>query len=572
MYRTTFALLALTALAGCEDDVIDGAFNVAGRIVRGVPGGAGSVFDAGVHQRLCASEEYAPLEMRSTISTVGRPDQRAPLPPDIIAQAFPECAIGELSPICRENISNATLFLNPAAEWRVTATVPPFGDGCYRDSACELPVGRLRFGYRWNPNLGLVEALMHPTCDILARPGADLPALLQRTVARMQECASDAGIVERLSGGDIRYSFMGLSTFTKTQIATCMMQVCADANRWPTPDYQVPNPDEDNLGPACDCAEPEGDDARCTVQPQAHGPFLPGYQRCPPDHEHSTCTVSDEWPDWQTFATQQIHRGPMRAGAGLAEDLGAEQEYTFEDEIACPPDRQCWAATSRQRGRDYEEWLCRRQKRRNPGTLCNNGRGSPAAPGYRTAAGQWELPPELPHDRARQMILPEGRLRFPDFYVPPHPRNHRVEVFGEAKCYNPFIAWDRSRVWSWFSAVGFGTQLVDYINKMMEGRRTGHPRTVAYYFCDLLPQWTNYEVAAALAWTGANGFDVHVRDSPPGANWIRAPGCYVDMADALYTVAPSLFQCFVPGEIAPDGVDPRDSCIGAFYDQCSGSE
>lgn len=570
MRTALFYSVVLLSLVGCEDDIIDGAFNAAGQIVRGGSGAAGSVFDAGVGEILCASEEYAPLAMRTTISTRG-PGGRAPLPPDLLAQAFPECAIDALGPICQENLRTAALFLNPALEWRATARVPDFSDGCY-DNTCEIQVGHLTFDYRWDPGLGLVSALMHPSCNVLARPGANLPDLLRRTLARMQTCAVEAGIAEVLLSGEVRYSFLGISTQTKAQVAQCMMDVCAQVNSWPSAEYHVPNPDGDNLGPACDCVAPEGDDARCTVQPVPRGPFLPGYRTCPADRRHPTCTASDQWPDWQTFATQQIHRGPMNAGAGLAEDLGAEQEYTFEDEIACPPDRQCWAATSRQRGRDYEEWLCRRQKRRNPGTLCNNGRGSPAAPGYRTAAGRWELPPELPHDRARQIVLSEGRLRFPDFYVPPHPRNHRVEVFGEAKCYNPFIEWDRSRVWSWFSAVGFGTQLVDYVNKMLEGRRTGHPRTIAYYFCDLLPQWANYEVAAALAWTGANGFDVHVRDSPPGANWIRAPGCYVDMADALYTVAPSLFQCFVPGEVAPDGVDPRDSCIGAFYDQCSGSE
>ena len=32
--------------------------------------------------------------------------------------------------------------------------------------------------------------------------------------------------------------------------------------------------------------------------------------------------------------------------------------------------------------------------------------------------------------------------------------------------------------------------------------------------------------------------------------------------------APQLFECFLPG----DDQDPADSCIGAFYDTCSGSE
>lgn len=87
--------------------------------------------------------------------------------------------------------------------------------------------------------------------------------------------------------------------------------------------------------------------------------------------------------------------------------------------------------------------------------------------------------------------------------------------------------------------------------------------------CDFQPRWTAYETAAALAATAAEGFSLRLRDCPPAANWIQTPGCYVDMADMLFTVAPELFECFVPGQVGPN---PLESCVGSFYDLCSGSE
>jgi len=165
--------------------------------------------------------------------------------------------------------------------------------------------------------------------------------------------------------------------------------------------------------------------------------------------------------------------------------------------------------------------------------------------------------------------FPEGRLRRADYLVPPRGRSHQTTVLGEAKCYNPFIEWNARPAWSWYMAVSFGTQLWDYVNKVIASRRTANRHTVVYHFCDFQPRWTAYETAAALAATAAEGFSLRLRDSPPGANWIQTPGCYVDMADMLFTVAPELFECFVPGQVGPN---PLESCVGSFYDLCSGSE
>ena len=52
-------------------------------------------------------------------------------------------------------------------------------------------------------------------------------------------------------------------------------------------------------------------------------------------------------------------------------------------------------------------------------------------------------------------------------------------------------------------------------------------------------------------------------------DWITAPGCYVDIANMLATVAPELFLCFVPGQVAPGDIDPSESCMGSFYDPCA---
>ena len=442
------------------------------------------------------------------------------------------------------------------------------GEGCVEGHDPEA--GRFHTYYDLDDQGERVIQWFRTACHLKAR-NADMLALADEYIARKFACARDAGFDVELDGdGSATYHYAGEDAavvVAQDTFYACLAQNCAELNTFDAEDR-----DADGLNDTCDCREQDEEEARCLTQAVATGPYLPGFKQCLPGQLERTCVATDRWPDWQSFIVEQVFGGPLNQGAGLAEDLGPELEYTFEDELrGCPPGVMCHAQSSRQRGRDYEHWLCRRQKRRNPGSQCNNGRGSPSASHYRTAAGSWELPPQLGHPNARRLVLTEGRLRYPDYKIPPTRKNHYSQVLGEAKCYNPFIPWTRNAT-SWFSAAATGTQMQDYISKMFEGRRSGRGVAIVYHLCDLSPQWLSYMIAEALAQTAANGISFHIRDTPPAANWIKAPACYIDVLDDLVVHAPELFQCFVPGAAAPDGVDPTDSCIGAFYDFCSGSE
>jgi len=337
--------------------------------------------------------------------------------------------------------------------------------------------------------------------------------------------------------------------------------------------YDAEDDDGDGLANACDCEEPEGDDEKCLTQEGVGEPWWPGDNTCVDGDRDLTCERSDEWEDWGEYVVDEIFDGPLSEGGDAVDDLPDERPYRLRTPDAeCPGEAVCNQAAAMRRGRDYEQWLCRRQQRRNPGTLCNNGRGSAGAPAYRANAVRWELSPQLRHRRAQVVNRPAGQLRFPDYTIPPHPRNRWQRVFGEAKCFNPFVEWNDSAGWQWLRVVAFSTQLYSYLGKVIEGRARDPKTAVTYHFCDALPRWVAHEMVAAIGYTSGSGFSFHARDTPPGANWIMAPACYTDMFGILLAEHPELFWCFLPGTVAPEGFDPADSCVGAFYDLCTGSE
>jgi len=333
--------------------------------------------------------------------------------------------------------------------------------------------------------------------------------------------------------------------------------------------------DGDGLGDACDCAVPEERDAqRCwdeETKPELGG--SPGLLTCPDGVAEPVCRSA--WPDFATWIDEEILGPDFLEGPGAAEDLAAiEIDYIHDDGVQnCPPGVICEAGRAQQRGRDYEDWLCARELKKNGRTRCKRAPVGQRDTRYTTSGLRWTLPAQLGGHRMEQVIhRPAGRMRWADYVVPPTRSAHETTVLGEAKCYNPFIQYNANAAWSWYRAVGFGTQLWDYINKVISSRRAGGRHVVVYHFCDFIPRHVAYETTAALAATTAHGFTVRARDTHPGAQWITAPGCYLDMANTLMTVAPQLFECFVPGQIAPVGLDPADDCTGAFYDLCSGSE
>ena len=123
----------------------------------------------------------------------------------------------------------------------------------------------------------------------------------------------------------------------------------------------------------------------------------------------------------------------------------------------------------------------------------------------------------------------------------------------------------------WFRAVAFGTQLDDYTTKSVMSRRGEGPRySTIYHFCSGTPGWVAQLIAGALAKTHAEGFTLNLNDNG-GRRFVTEPVCWQDDGLPL-AVAQAAFACYVPGEVAPEGVSPAWDCAGAFYDQCTGSE
>jgi len=184
---------------------------------------------------------------------------------------------------------------------------------------------------------------------------------------------------------------------------------------------------------------------------------------------------------------------------------------------------------------------------------------------YRTEAMQWALPPGLVHERSHVVLQPEGRLRLPDYLL----RGPNRIVLGEAKCYTQ-TDWNRRSAWHWFRAAAFGTQLEDYLNKVVAGRRGAGPRySVICNFCAGTPGWTALMLAAGQAKVQGDGLTLRLNDNG-GRPFIMDPLCWE--AGLPLTVAQTAFACFMPGRAAPEGVGPTWSCVGPFYDNCNGSE
>lgn len=358
-------------------------------------------------------------------------------------------------------------------------------------------------------------------------------------------------------------------------LITCHAEIFARANTWSCPDE-----DEDGLDDLCDCeqVDPLPDDDAPLAERYCHGPETapemggrPGRWVCAPGDEARSC---EPFPSVNAWLEEAV-LGDLPDGQALYEQ--SEIEYVHVDSLAelqgaeplCPPGEICQAQAARaaKRGHQYEDHVCRRlllkhggrvECKKHPNLLMRR-------PFFRTEALQWALPPGLDHERARVMLQPAGRIRYPDYLT----RGPNHIVLGEAKCYSQTV-WRRQSAWYWYRGMAFGTQLEDYLNKVIASRVGAGPRySVIYNFCAGTPGWTALMLAEGFAKVQGDGLTLRLNDNG-GRPFIMDPLCWED--GLPLTVAQTAFACFAPGEIAPEGVSPTWSCVGAFYDNCNGSE
>lgn len=358
-------------------------------------------------------------------------------------------------------------------------------------------------------------------------------------------------------------------------LITCQARIFTRANTWICPDE-----DEDGLDDLCDCeqVDPLPDDDAPLAERYCHDPQTapemggrPGRWVCRPGDEERSC---EPFPSIDAWLEEAV-LGDLPDGDALYA-LSAI-DYVHLDTLAeldgadplCPPGEPCQAQAARaaRRGHQFEAHVCRRLLVKHRGRVECKEHPNPAMrhPVYRTEAMQWTLPPGLEHDRSRLVVQPAGRLRKPDYRLTGP--NH--VVLGEAKCYSQ-TGWSRRSAWYWYRGMAFGTQLEDYLNKVIAGRRGAGPRySVIYNFCAGTPGWSALMLAAGHAKVQGDGLTLRLNDNG-GRPFIMDPLCWED--GLPLTVAQTVFACFVPGEVAPEGVNPAWSCVGAFYDNCNGSE
>lgn len=337
-----------------------------------------------------------------------------------------------------------------------------------------------------------------------------------------------------------------------------------------------PNPEQADsgglwLGDACECQNTLDNtaerDRECVVQPDVDN-GRPGLLGCGPDDPvEPHCEPTGTWARHDQDFTL---KGFLSAGPEGG-NLPPDGNYRIDPD-ECEPEGAICAGPQRMQWKEYEDYVCAQMLAQNKPnrehTVCRLNSGPGERPWYRTEAITVSLPPQLDHVLSEQVILPEGRVRYPDYIVN---APHHV-VLGEAKCYNRFVQWNSTAKWQWKWAIAFAGQLMDYVAKALASRRGGPRYSVRYHWCDGPPGWAGTIMAAAIASAQAEEINEQSleRDSPLGVNWANLPVCWHDALDPLVARVLHQFECWMPGEEVV--AQPVDLCLGAFYDDCHGSE